>query len=281
MAEMRGRQLGVPSPAILPMNRYHHRVAANHSSYIPHIYDRYRPIPPRQIYTVLLSIAKKRAGIGSRFRMWHRHFHSPWAEFAKKVLGIDVSIDMVECAKRKTKEENVSYLVGRGSSTGLADQNVDIVTCSSSIHWMEPASTLQEIDRILKPDGLFAVYGPKIHLSLHGRKVGAAFNKFLAFAKEMDLAEPDEAKPARWKWAEIIEYAKKQDSLRYVDELSFCSIVEWDAHHFFQWLSTISYVNRLMKVDDSSLKKLKFIINNSFADNKQMLLFFLPPYPLY
>ena len=256
------------------MNRYHHRVAANHSSYIPHIYDRYRPIPPRQIYTVLLSIAKKTepelvvdlgcgTGISTR----------PWAEFAKKVLGIDVSIDMVECAKRKTKEENVSYLVGRGSSTGLADQNVDIVTCSSSIHWMEPASTFQEIDRILKPDGLFAVYGPKIHLSLHGRKVGAAFNKFLAFAKEMDLAEPDEAKPARWKWAEIIEYAKKQDSLRYVDELSFCSIVEWDAHHFFQWLSTISYVNRLMQVGHPEFKKLKFIINNSFADNKQMLFF--------
>lgn len=138
---------------------------------------------------------------------------------------------------------------------------------------MEPASTFQEIDRILKPDGLLAAYGPKIHLSLHAQEVGEEFNKFLEFAKKMDRAEPNDAKPARWDWAEIIEYAKKRDGLKYVDELSFSTVVEWDAHHFFEWLSTLSYATSLMKIGQSEFNKLKLVIKDSFADRTQPLFF--------
>jgi ubiquinone/menaquinone biosynthesis C-methylase UbiE len=243
---------------------------------IPHQYDSFRPIPPRQIYTSLLSITKKNkprlvvdlgCGTGNSTR--------PWAQFAQQVVGIDVSTEMVEYAKHKTKAGNVSYLVGCSSSTGLLDQNVDIVTCSSSIHWMEPMSTFREIVRIVKPGGVFAAYGPQIPpLPLHAWEVGAAFSKFIAFAKQMDLTQPEQA--VAWKWAEILQYAKTQN-FSYVDELCFNSIVRWDAFHFCEWLCTISYVNRLVKLGHSDVirefNKLKSNINTSFAKSKQMLLF--------
>ncbi len=43
-------------------------------------------------------------------------------------------------------------------STGLDPASADVVTCSQSFHWMEPASTLREAARILRPGGVFAAY---------------------------------------------------------------------------------------------------------------------------
>ena len=33
-----------------------------------------------------------------------------------------------------------------------------MVTCSQSFHWMEPASTIAEVSRVLRHGGVFAIY---------------------------------------------------------------------------------------------------------------------------
>ena len=53
---------------------------------------------------------------------------------------------------------NVRYQAGYSNATGLPDGCADIVTCSQSLHWMEPESTFAEIARILRPGGVFAAY---------------------------------------------------------------------------------------------------------------------------
>ena len=44
----------------------------------------------------------------------------------------------------------------QSDSTGLEDECADVVVCSQSFHWMEPRSTLKEINRILNNNGIFA-----------------------------------------------------------------------------------------------------------------------------
>jgi SAM-dependent methyltransferase len=42
---------------------------------------------------------------------------------------------------------------GRAEATGLEDHSVDLITVAQAFHWMEPASTRVEFNRILRPGG--------------------------------------------------------------------------------------------------------------------------------
>ena len=52
----------------------------------------------------------------------------------------------------------VEYREAFAQETGLDDGCADIVTCSQSLHWMEPEPTFAEAARILRPGGVFAAY---------------------------------------------------------------------------------------------------------------------------
>src|SRR4051812_45862989 len=65
---------------------------------------------------------------------------------------------MRQQAEAQTTTLHVRYQPGLSTATGLPDGCADIVTCSQSLHWMEPVSTFAEIARILRPGGVFAAY---------------------------------------------------------------------------------------------------------------------------
>lgn len=101
-----------------------------------------------------------------------------WAERADEVVGIEASPEMRDQAEQATTAENVRFVQAYAQATGLEDHVADIVTSSQSFHWMEPASTLAEAARILRPGGVFAAYDydwpPVIHPD-----VEAAFGEML------------------------------------------------------------------------------------------------------
>lgn len=78
-----------------------------------------------------------------------------WNGYCKKVIGIEPSDDMRNKALTKSNE-NITFIKGYSHETGLDDNSIDIVVCSQSFHWMEPVSTLKEINRILLSGGVFA-----------------------------------------------------------------------------------------------------------------------------
>lgn len=78
-----------------------------------------------------------------------------WKGIASKVIGIEPSSDMLSVAEKKA-DKSISFIQAYSDSTGLPDEYADAVICSQSFHWMEPSSSLKEINRILKPDGIFA-----------------------------------------------------------------------------------------------------------------------------
>jgi ubiquinone/menaquinone biosynthesis C-methylase UbiE len=52
----------------------------------------------------------------------------------------------------------VRFIDGLSTATGLPDRFADIVTCSQSLHWLEPEGTFAEVGRILRDGGVFAAY---------------------------------------------------------------------------------------------------------------------------
>lgn len=75
---------------------------------------------------------------------------------AKKVIGIDLSQEMLNVAKKKSKNSNLSFLQMDASKMDFQDQEFDIVTISLGLHDMPlevRSAVLEEAKRVLKKDG--------------------------------------------------------------------------------------------------------------------------------
>jgi ubiquinone/menaquinone biosynthesis C-methylase UbiE len=138
-----------------------HLVSAERFNGLADGYDRNRPAPPKAIIDVLCRYAavpspRLVADIGCGTGLFTRQ----WIGRAEAVVGIEPSRDMRRRAAEATAGlpggDTVRYLDGQAADTGLPAASVDIATCSQSLHWMEPESTLAEMARILRPGGVFA-----------------------------------------------------------------------------------------------------------------------------
>lgn len=78
-----------------------------------------------------------------------------WENIARRVTGVEANPDMLAVAAGK-QTESVNFIQGLAHETGLAGDWADVLVCSQSFHWMEPGATLNEVNRILKPGGVFA-----------------------------------------------------------------------------------------------------------------------------
>jgi SAM-dependent methyltransferase len=119
-------------------------------------YDRYRPRPPRVLLDVLCRYARVDqpavvvdlgCGTGLSTRAW--------SGVAVRAIGVEPNAAMLAAAPRAP---GIEYREAFAQETGLDDGCADIVTCSQSLHWMEPEPTFAEAARILRPGGVFAAY---------------------------------------------------------------------------------------------------------------------------
>lgn len=122
-------------------------------------YHIFRPKPPTVLKSVLLVLAQTpRPKLIVDLGSGTGHSTRYWADVADTVIGIEPNADMRAHALSDTIEYNVHFHEGTSSQTGLLDTSADIVTCSQSLHWMDPTATFTEVARILRPGGVFAVY---------------------------------------------------------------------------------------------------------------------------
>lgn len=78
-----------------------------------------------------------------------------WNSRCTNAVGIEPSDDMRKEAEKK-QTSTLSFLKGYSHDIPLPDDFADAVVCSQSFHWMEPISTLKEVNRVLKKGGVFA-----------------------------------------------------------------------------------------------------------------------------
>ena len=72
------------------------------------------------------------------------------------VTGVEISADFVEIEKQNAKEANVSvdFKQGNASALPLPDHTFDFIICSAAFkNFKEPLEALNEMYRVLKPDG--------------------------------------------------------------------------------------------------------------------------------
>jgi SAM-dependent methyltransferase len=145
-------------------------------------YDRFRPRPPEALLDLLVRLAggsrpELVIDLGSGTGLSAR----AWAGRAERVVGVEPDEAMRAVAEEQGGAE---FVAASSSATGLPDDCADLVTCSQSLHWMEPEPTFAEVGRILRPGGVFAAYDydpvPVVHPELD-----AVFDAVLGEAKAL------------------------------------------------------------------------------------------------
>lgn len=119
-------------------------------------YEHFRPRTPHVLIDVLCRFARTGrpslvvdlgCGTGLSTRAW--------SGVARRAIGIEPNPAMLAAAP---PVPDIEYRQAYAQETGLDDGVADIVTCSQSMHWMEPEPTFTEAARILRPGGVFAAY---------------------------------------------------------------------------------------------------------------------------
>jgi SAM-dependent methyltransferase len=189
-------------------------------------YDRYRPRTPRALLDVLCRYARAErpalvvdlgCGTGLSTRVW--------SGLAKRVVGIEPNLAMLAAAELAS---GVEFRQAFAQDTGLAGGAADIVTCSQSLHWMEPEPTFAEVERILRPGGVFAAYDydwpPVVD-----PEVDDAFNAYQWRRRRARQARGIERGADRWAKEQHLERMRASGRFRSCREFVLHSIEEGNA----------------------------------------------------
>lgn len=83
------------------------------------------------------------------------------AAYAAHVIGVDIDPDAVRHADQAYRRDNLEYRQGDCAAIPLADASVDVVVSFETIeHHDQHQTMLQEIKRVLHPDGLLVISSP-------------------------------------------------------------------------------------------------------------------------
>jgi ubiquinone/menaquinone biosynthesis C-methylase UbiE len=78
------------------------------------------------------------------------------SQTAEKVVGIDLSSEMLAIAEKKKRKDNLTFQLMDASKMDFNDETFDVVTISLGLHDMPPeirTLVLKDVKRVLKSDG--------------------------------------------------------------------------------------------------------------------------------
>jgi ubiquinone/menaquinone biosynthesis C-methylase UbiE len=130
------------------------------------------------------------------------------------VTGVDLSDEMLAqaeaCARQSGLRERVAFRKGDAAQIPFPDHSLDLVVSTLSLHhWSEPVVVLDEIERVLRPDGAFLVFDLR-------RDVAAPFYLLLWFVTycvvppaQRRVNEPMSSRNAAYTPQEAAELARR------------------------------------------------------------------------
>ena len=212
-------------------------------------YDAYRPSPPAVLPDLLALLARAArlklvvdlgCGTGLSTRIW--------AARADSVVGIDPSDDMLRQAVAITQAVNVSYRRGLSHETGLPGHGADVVTCSQSLHWMEPAGTFAEAARVLRPGGVFAAYDCSWPPATACWQIGHAYRSLMDRAAKLAVRHGLTRGLKQWQKEGHLARMRASGRFRAVNEIFLHSVESGNAGRFVGLAVSQGMIAGLLKI---------------------------------
>ncbi len=222
------------------------------------LYDRFRPQPPADITRILMQylvsgVVNRVVDLGSGTGLFTRI----WIGKTREVIGIEPNPGMrgVALASSPSEEQGtvIRYIEGHSADTTLADGSADIVACSQSFHWMDPVTTLAEVNRILRSGGLFATVDcdwPPVITPLAEMTYRETTAKINALERELGTTEPIK----RWRKDKHLANIRESGYFQYVREICMHQMEMGDAERLVGLLLSQGSVETLLKAGLSEEK---------------------------
>lgn len=76
-----------------------------------------------------------------------------------KVTGTDISPEMIEvCKEQYQADDSYNFYVAKAEETKSVTEQYDIVTAAGMINWVDKDSFLENINHVLKKQGILVIY---------------------------------------------------------------------------------------------------------------------------
>lgn len=126
----------------------------DHFSNVAKNYAAYRPQYPSELYTWLANISPSQqiawdcaCGTGQASLGLATQF--------QQVIATDASAQQIAAAQAHPK---IEWRVAPAEASSLADHSVDLITVAQALHWFDLDKFHAEAQRVLKPEGVLAVW---------------------------------------------------------------------------------------------------------------------------
>ncbi len=211
-------------------------------------YDKYRPSPPSALADLLMRLTGTSrpalvVDLGSGTGLSSRY----WADKAEQVIGVEPTLDMRRQAEAQTDAKNVIYQEGFSHQTGLPSHCAQIVTCSQSLHWMEPQSTFEEAARILIPGGVFAAYDYDWPPTTGSWEADAAYEEYMTKIREVANGYTDPNPIRMWEKPQHLSRMHSSGCFRYTRETVIHHIEPGNAERLIGLILSQGSVMTLLK----------------------------------
>lgn len=119
------------------------------------LYATFRPVYPENLYRFIFAHLNGHTaawdcatGNGQVAEYLSHHF--------KHIQATDISQQQIANAPQAP---NVTYTVAPAEKTTFPDHQFDLITVAQALHWFDTDAFYTEAKRVLKPDGLLAIWG--------------------------------------------------------------------------------------------------------------------------
>ena len=129
------------------------KVAARYDSII----DRQMGSDNRRRLRERIAAEKETFGCAAEFGCGTGFFTDVIASRSESVIAVDLAPGMIEVARTRCRAAKITFRNEDCQKTSIASASLDTVFLSLVIHFTEPASTLSEMRRLLKPGGMVVV----------------------------------------------------------------------------------------------------------------------------
>ena len=146
--------------------------AQDHFSQASKSYRTFRPEYPQELYDWILESCLIRDNAWD-CATGNGQVAKVVAQYFDQVIASDISAQQLQHAHQG---EKIIYLQNRSEQTDFLDSSFDLITVAQAIHWFDHAAFNKEVKRVLKSNGILAIWG--YHLLRINKQVDAIIDHF-------------------------------------------------------------------------------------------------------